>query len=417
MMSATEIERRRFVVLMGSVALLLVSGGGMYLIVVALKEVAMEFGWPRAVPSLALSLQYVGSGIGGVAMGYVLDRFGLGVPALVGAVMAGAGGILGARIDAAWQLYLIYGFMFGLSGQGSVAAPAMANIVRWYDRRRGMAVGIVASGQALAGIIWPPVFGLVMAAVGWRDMFMWFGVFALCVMLPLAFFVRHRPPVYAAPEAPVAGDTDVGSPEPPPPAAQPLRPFTIHCVLCAAICGCCVAMALPLGHLVALVTDRGHPIMSAVEVLSAMLMAAFVSRVVLLGPLSDRVGGLRALMVFSFVQTVTLVAFTVIHDLWALYVLAVVCGFGYGGIFPLYAVSTRDHLPIGEIGRRTGVIFMFGAVAMGFGSWMGGYLFDLTGSYTLPFLIGAGFNVVNLMIVGWLIVRLRFWLPGRVARI
>ncbi len=413
-MPNAEFERRRRLVLIGSVALLLVSGGGMYLIIVALKEVALEFGWPRAVPSFAVSLQFIGSGLGGVVMGWVLDRVGYGVPALIGAVMAGLGGILGGWIDSAWQLYVIYGLMFGLSGQGSVAAPAMANISRWYDKNRGRAVGIVASGQALAGIIWPPVCGYLLGAWGWRDMYFWYGVFALCTMLPLCLLVRHKPPPHTASEAPARDDGDAAAP--PQPEAPPLAPFAIHCILCTAICGCCVAMALPLGHLVALVTDLGYPILNAVEVLSVLLMAAFVSRAVLLGPISDHIGGLRALMVFSLIQAVSLATFTAIDELWALYVVAVFCGLGYGGIFPLYAVAVRDHLPIGEIGRRTGVIFMFGAISMGLGSWMGGYLFDLTGSYTLPFLIGAGFNVVNLAIVGWLIVRLRFWLPGRLAR-
>ena len=414
-MTPSEFERRRVFVLAASVILLLVSGGGMYLIIVALKDVAMEFGWPRAVPSTAVSLLFIGSGLGGVVMGWVLDRYGYGVPALIGSVMAGLGGILGGYIEAAWQLYLIYGIMFGLSGQGSVAAPAMANIARWYDKRRGMAVGIVASGQALAGIVWPVVFGLLMAAYGWRDMFVMFGVFALLVMVPMCLFVRHKPPAYDAPEAAAASARDGVAPRGGIGDARPFSPFSIHCILCAAICGCCVAMALPLGHLVSLVTDRGHPLENAVEVLSAMLMAAFVSRAILLGMVSDHIGGLRALFVFSALQSITVAAFTAVHELWALYVLAVLCGLGYGGIFPLYAVAIRDHLPLGGIGRRTGVIFMFGAIAMGVGSWMGGVLFDATGSYTLPFLIGAGFNVINLAIVAWLIFRLRFWLPGRVA--
>jgi hypothetical protein len=195
-MTSAPNERRRYVVLIGSMAMLLVSGGGMFLIVVSLKAVATEFDWPRAVPSFAFSLQFIGSGFGGIVMGYVLDRFGFGVPALVGAIMVGSGGLLVSRIDAAWQLYLIYGIMFGLSGQGSLAAPALANIARWFDRRRGMAVGMVSSGTALAGIVWPPIFGLVMAAVGWRDMFFWFGVFALCAMLPLCLAVRFKPPPY-----------------------------------------------------------------------------------------------------------------------------------------------------------------------------------------------------------------------------
>ena len=412
-MTIANIERRPLFVLVGSVILLLVSGGSMYLIIVALKDVAMEFGWPRAIPSTAVSLLFIGSGIGGIIMGWVLDRYGYGIPALVGSVMAGLGGVLGGYVEAAWQLYLIYGLMFGLSGQGSLAAPALANISRWYDKRRGMAVGIVASGQALAGIIWPPVFGLIMAAYGWRDMFIIFGIFSFFVMLPMCLLVYHKPPPHDATIAPSDPNSATSQPDLLQP--QPLSPFMIHCILCLAICGCCVAMALPLGHLVSLVTDLGHPIQNAVEVLAAMLMAAFVSRAVILGLISDQIGGLRALILFSLVQTVTVAAFTVIHELWALYALAVLCGLGYGGIFPLYAVAIRDHLPIGGIGRRTGIVFMFGAISMGFGSWLGGVLFDLTGTYTLPFLLGAAFNLVNLMILAWLIFRLRFWLPGRLA--
>ncbi len=413
---ADPIDRRRILVLTGSVAMLLVSGGGMYLIVVALKEVAMEFGWPRAVPSFAFSLQFIGSGLGGIIMGQVLDRYGFIVPALVGAVMVGMGGILASGIDSAWQLYLIYGIMFGLSGQGSLAAPALANVARWYDSRRGTAVGIAASGQALAGIIWPPIFGFAMAAVGWRDMFFWFGVFALCVMLPLCIVVRHKPPPYVAPKPAARPDAVGGSRQPSPAQLRPPSTLAIQSALCCAIFGCCVAMALPLGHLVAFVTDRGHPLQDAVEVLAVMLMAAFVSRAVLLGLISDYVGGLRAMFVFSVVQAASLGTFTMVHDLSALYVVAVICGLGYGGLFPIYAVAIRDHLPITEVGRRTGIIFLFGAVAMGFGAWMGGYLFDLTGSYTMPFLIGVAFNVVNLTIVGRLVFRLRFSLSGRLAR-
>jgi MFS family permease len=116
-------------VLIASMLLLMVTVGGMFLLIVALTEIAQEFGWPRAVPSLALSLQFVGSGIGGIAMGYVLDRMGMGVPALVGLVMVGLGAILVSGFNAEWQLYLIYGFMFGLSGPSSTVTPAMMNMI------------------------------------------------------------------------------------------------------------------------------------------------------------------------------------------------------------------------------------------------------------------------------------------------
>lgn len=406
--SLEAIQRRRRIVLIGSVAILFVSSGGMYLIVVALKEVALEFGWPRAVPSLAFSLQFVGSGFGGIIMGHVLDRLGFGAPAVIGAVMVGTGAMLVSTIDSAWQLHVIYGVMFGLAGQGSLSAPALANIARWYDRRRGTAVGVVASGQALAGIVWPPVFGNVMEAVGWRAMFLWFGVFALVVMLPVCWLVRYKPPA--------ALPADGGS-EPRAAAgrarsrarrrAAPLSPRAVQLILCTAIIGCCTAMALPLGHLVAYVTDLGHPITSGVQVLAVALLAAFLCRLMVLGPLADRLGGLRALLVFSGLQAAMLAALTVVHDLTGLYVVAALYGLGYGGVFPSYAVAVRDHLPIMEVGRRTGVVFLFGAAAMGFGSWMGGVLYDATGAYTLAFAIGVGFNLANLVIIALLIARLR----------
>ena len=406
-----QLARRRTLVLIGSVAMLFITGGGMFMIVVALKEMATEFGWPREVPSLAFALQFIGSGFGGLVMGRIVDRIGFGAPALLATVMVSSGGMLVSGISEAWQLYAIYVVMFGLSGQGALAAPALANIGRWYSEHRGRAVGIVSSGQALAGIVWLPVFGYVILQIGWRDMFFWYGVFSLCVMLPLCLLVYHKPPAHKTPAEKLNADGSIKE-EPP----LPMTHGGLQLGLCCAIFGCCVAMALPLGHLVSFVTDRGHPIQNAVEVQSIMLLCAFLSRALVLGILSDRWGGMRALLIFSSAQAVMLTVFTITHDLWARYVVAALFGLGYGGLFPVYAVAIRDHMPITEVGKHTGVVFFVGAVAMGFGGWLGGYLFDLTGAYTAPFLIGAAFNAANVVLVLYLIYRLRTVLPGKLVR-
>jgi len=404
-----SLARQRTLVLIGSVSMLFITGGAMFMIVVALKEMATEFSWPREVPSLAFSLQFVGSGFGGLIMGRVVDRWGFGVPALLATGMVSVGAMFVSEITTAWQLYMIYLIMFGLSGQGALAAPALANIARWYSEHRGKAVGIVSSGQALAGIVWLPVFGYVMLQIGWRDMFFWYGIFSLCVMLPLCLIVRHKPP--PPKPLPRAANDKAFSDQP----FVPMSNNSIQYGLSVAIFGCCIAMALPLGHLVSFVTDQGHPIQNAVEVQSVMLLCAFVSRAVLLGLLSDRWGGMRALLIFSVAQAIMLTVFTITHDLWALYVVAALFGLGYGGLFPVYTVAIRDHLPIGEIGRRTGVVFFVGAVAMGIGGWVGGYLFDQTGSYTAPFLLGAAFNAANVLLVIYMIYRLRHVLPGKLV--
>lgn len=402
--------RQRFYILIASVWLSTVTAGGMFLIVVALKPIAAEFDWPRAVPSFAFSLQFIGSGIGGLIMGYILDRFGFGVPAMIGTVMISCGAVLVSMVDhnsavsgvlgPSAQLFLTYGIMFGLAGQGCVIAPGMANIARFFTRRRGMAVGIVSSGQSLAGIMWPPIFGLIMAEHGWRNMFLYYGIFAFFVLVPAAWIVRRRPEgVGAAAPRPASGASGRYA------GKAPLSPSAIQWLLCAAIVGCCVAMSLPLAHIVAHVTDLKFSLSHATQVLSVMLIASFVSRCVMVGLLSDTFGGLPALFAFSVLQAATLALFTVADSLWALYLNAVVFGIGYGGLFPVYAVAIREHIPINQVGRRTGMVFLFGASAMGLGSWMGGFLFDLTGSYTPPFLIGVAFNVFNLIVVALLIAR------------
>jgi MFS family permease len=401
------IPSRPYLVLIGSVLMALVGWGAGYIVVVALKPIAAEFGWPRAVPSLAFSFQFVGQGVGGVVMGYLLDRAGMLWPALIGSVSIAVGALAASVIDAAWQLYVIYGLVIGLFGVGSLSAPLMANIMRWFEHRRGMAVGIVASGQTLAGILWPPVIAIGLGSVGWRDTYLWYGVLALCLMLPLSLIVGLRPPnpVGRAEGTKSSAAPPRSSARPMPVPSRTLSPKNMQITLCGAIVGCCVAMALPLAHLVSYVTDLGHPVTNAVEILSVTLFAAFVTRLVVVGLMADRWGGLRSLAAFSGLQAAALALLTAVDGLAALYILAALFGFGYGGIFPVYSVTVREHMPAHEAGRRIGVIFLFGAVAMGFGSWMGGVLFDATGTYTLAFLIGVAFNVVNIAVVAFLLVR------------
>ncbi len=393
----------QLLVLAASMMTLLIGSGAMFLVVVALKPIAAEFSWPRAVPSLAFSLQFLGAGFGGFVMGRVLDRYGMGPPALIAAFTIPCGAILLSRFEAAWQLYLIYGLLIGFFGTGALAAPAMANIARWYVRRRGMAVGIVAGGQALAGIVWPPIFVLVMDAHGWRTMALAYGAVALVFLPALAFVLRRRPQLPSGPARTAA--VARGGQRPVAPGSS-VSVRALQAALCAAIVGCCVAMGLPLGHLVSYVTDLGHPARNAAEVLSLMLMSAFVSRAVFVGLLSDNIGGLRALFIFSSVQAAMLAAFTLVSGLVDLYVIGILFGLGYGGIFPVYAVAIRELMPLSEAGRRTGLVFLFGALAMGFGSWIGGVLFDATGTYVSAFLLGVAFNLANLVVLAVLIVRI-----------
>jgi MFS family permease len=384
-----------FLVLLASVSMSLIGGGVTTTLAIALKPMAEDFDWPRAVPSLAYALVYIGGGLGGILMGHVLDRWGMGPPALVSALMLGIGSILTAYVGAEWQLYLLFLIMVGGFGQGALAPPLMANIMRWYERRRGMAIGIVASGQSIAGMVWPPIVGYLTEAESWRGAFFWVGVAILAVNLPLSFIMWRKPTAVGPADAPtrVAHTKLV------------ISPSALQTWLCVAVVGCCCAMSLPLSHLVAHLSDLGHPVTRGAEVLSLMLLASIVSRAVLLGLLSDRFGGLRALACFSAVQASMLALMGFDHSLLAFYAIAVVYGLGYGALFPLYPVIVREYLPAETAGRRTGVVMMFGSLGMAIGAWMGGALFDLTGGYAAAFAIAVAFNLGNLAVAVLLIRR------------
>jgi MFS family permease len=391
----------RFLVLFASFGLILVGTGSMFAVAVALKSMTQEFGWPRSVPSIAISLLYLGGGTGGILTGHWMDRSGMGWPALVVAVMVGIGAIGVSAITQAWQLFLIYGFMLGLFGHAALFSPLLTNVIRWFENRRGTAVGVVAAGQSLAGVIWPPVFAYFIESIGWRDTYFWFGIFALATMLPLSLIMHRRAP--GASEFSARTQTAVAGPATKDGERTALSPKSLQCILALAIVGCCIAMALPLGHLVAHISDLGHSTARAAEILSVALAGSLISRLTVLGPVANRYGGLVSIFTFSALQTAGLALLVFFDGLLALYLIAFLFGFGYGGIVPSYPMVVREYLPVHEGGRRTALIIFFGAIGMAIGGWLGGFVYDLVGSYTPAFLIGVAFNLGNLAVIGALI--------------
>ena len=274
-----------------------------------------------------------------------------------------------------------------------------------------MAVGIVGSGQALSGAVWPTVFQYLFETIGWRETAAWYGVFVLATMLPMVLILRMRPPGAEAEAAPIANAKPRRDG---PRSLAGMTPRRMQLTLSIASIGCCVAMSLPLAHIVSHVSDIGFEPARGAEVLSVMLTCAALSSFFGVGYLGGRFGGLRAIFVFSSAQALFLASFAFVESLPSVYIAAALFGMGYGGILPCYPVIVREYLPAPEVGRRTGVVILFAGTGMALGSWLGGYVFDHTGSYDMAFLIGAAFNLANLAIIGSLIwqTRIRALSPG-----
>lgn len=402
--SSSRLSRYGIVVILVSVYLILVANGGQLLLVVGLKQVAQELEWPRSVPSLAYAFLFAGTGIGGIVMGYWYDRSGAGPVTFLGLAMIGTGAILASYVTHAWQLYLIYGVMMGFLGQATIFGPLVVNVMRWYEHRRGFAVGLITAGQGVAGVVWPPLFQYFNESTGWRGTFMGFGIFALLTATPLTLALWRNPP-RGPTSMPV--DANEGQGRHTGTAALNVPVWMVQSVLCVAIVGCCVAMSIPTAHLVAHASDLGHAGARGAEMLAAALLAATVVRLVAGTFVVDRFGGLLSLLVFSFTQACALGLYAMVDGLAALYAVSVLFGLGYGGINICYAVLVREFLPPAESGRRLGIVTLFGAMGMALGGGLAGYIFDATGAYTIAFLIGLAFNLANVVIVLALVSRRR----------
>ena len=376
--------------LLNTLALMSIGSCGMYVVVVVLPAVQAEFGVARADASLPYTLTMIGFGVGGVLMGRLADRFGVMVPLLVGAASLGVGFIAASMTTSIWMFALVHGLVIGLLGAASTFAPLVADTSLWFNRRRGIAVAVCASGNYLGGTIWPPIVQHFMEAVGWRTTYWWLGVFCFVAMSALALLMRRRPPLVT----PAAGGavSALASSRP-----FGMTPRTAQAWLSVASLSCCVAMAMPQVHIVALCADFGYGTARGAQMLSLMLGFGIVSRL-LFGLICDRIGGLRTLLLAAALQAVALLLFLPFDGLVSLYVVSALFGLFQGGIVPAYVIIVREHFSPKEAGARLGTVLMFTMLGMALGGWMSGKIYDLTGSYDAAFLNGFAWNLVTVLI-------------------
>ena len=391
--SDSSIETRYgWAVVVASVLLLTIGTASFYVTVVGLKPIAAEFGWPRWVPSTAYAVCLLGMGAGGIWMGKWTDRVGMMWPTIVGAVAIVVGSFLAARSGDRWSFLAVHAIFLGFFGGGAMFSPMVANVTRWFDRNRGIAVAAVVSGQGLAGAFFAPVFRWYVEAEGWRATFDAYGWFCLVTLVPLAFVLRPRPPV--EPGVPVSSGVPVTDDSRVLGRSQTQAAWMLN----FAIIGCCVAMAMPMVHVVAHASDLGHSTTDAAAMLSLLLGCGFVSRLVW-GWISDHIGGLPTLVISSVLQASALALFLFVDSLIGLYLVCAYFGLAFAGIVPSYTVVLRRHFPVSQMGARIGMVFMFGTIGMAGGGYLGGAIFDLGGSYGPAFIVGLIFNALNLILI------------------
>jgi MFS family permease len=380
--------------------------GAPYVVIVALKAVAADLGGYRAVPSAAASLAMLGTGVGGLGMGWLAERLGVRRVVMFGALMVCSGLALSSGGEV-WQLYVGHGLLIGLIGNGGISAPLYVYVTRWFERRRGTALALIASGQYVAGASWPPLFERAVAAYGWRQTMLGFGLVVAALVVPLAILFLRSPPELPRPGNLPQSSERSGE-------AFGLRPNLAFGLLAGASFLCCVPMAMPSSHLIALCGDLGLAPAKGAAMLTVLLTCAFLARQ-FWGWISDRIGGLTTLLVGSLAQATAMSAFIVTQDEVGLLAVTVAFGLGFSGLIPAYILTTRQFFPAQEASWRIPTLLLTGMSGMAAGSWLAGVLYDYFGFYAPAFATGLGFNLANAAIIAGLVLRWRRQSLARVA--
>lgn len=379
-----------------SLLISLIGNVGMWSIIVILPAVQAEFGVDRADASLPYTLTMIGFAAGNLLIGRAVDRWGVALSLAASAVLMAAGfaaAALAPGIATLSALQLLIGF-----GTATSFGPLIADVSRWFLRRRGIAVGIIASGNYLSGAIWPLILADILAGPGWRTAYLVIAATALLVMLPATWLLRRPLPEGALQASDSAAAHRARS--------AGLTPRPLTWLLAVAGVGCCVAMAMPQVHIVAYCTDLGYGPAVGAEMLSLMLLGGVASRLVS-GLLADRLGGVLTLLIGSTLQMLALVLYLPTTGLTPLYLVSLIFGLSQGGIVPSYAIIVREYLPAREAGARVGFVIMATILGMALGGWLSGMIFDLTGSYRWAFLNGIAFNALNVGIMLAILLRSR----------
>jgi MFS family permease len=377
-----------------SLAISTFGGVGLWSVVVTLPAIEAEFGVDRGGASLPYTATMVGFALGGILMGRLADRFGIFIPLVFGTLMLGIGYMAAAQAESIATFMLAQALLIGMMGSAATFGPLVADVSLWFKKRRGIAVGIVASGNYLSGTIWPPILTAAIQDFGWRQAYMGIAIVCVVGMLPLAFMLRRR--------------ADTSEPVPIPGSATPAEQTgmslrTIQILLVVAGLACCIAMSMPQVHIVAYCGDLGYGVTRGAEMLSIMLGLGVVSRITS-GFIADRIGGLGTLLIGSTLQCAALIFYIPFDGLVSLYVVSALFGLAQGGIVPSYALIVRQYFPAREAGTRVSLVLMTTVIGMAIGGWMSGEIYDLTGSYRMAFYNGIAWNLLNMSIAFWLLI-------------
>ncbi|MGY9026302.1 MAG: MFS transporter [Candidatus Puniceispirillales bacterium] len=367
---------------------------GMWSVVIIMPSIQNEFQLDRAASTYPYVTTMFGYGFGNVIIGRMLDKIGIKKPIIFALSLLITSYLLSTLANNILWLSIIQ-FFLGFSA-AAFFGPMMADISKYFNKRKGLAVSLVASGQHLCGAIWPFIIKDFLIEGDWRNAHLFIALICSIFIPILFYFIGNKSPNSKNNTLVLEEIKNTNSN-----LKLPISNQRVQTLLMIAGIFCCVAMAMPQVHIVPLCIDSGFGLGVGTEILSFMLFAAVTSRV-LFGLLSDKIGPIQTLILGSALQAISLSMFLPFDSQLSLYIVAIFFGLSQGGIVPIYAVIISKFLPANEVAERVGLLIFATIIGMSLGGWLSGEIYDYTSSYSLAFLNGIFWNIINLIIMIYL---------------
>lgn len=384
-------------VAIASLFIIMVLSGIHYTYGVFFKPLLQEFGWSRAVTSGAFSFYMVLYGLMTPVAGVLTDRYGPRVTVTACGILMGIGFLLMSLVNAAWQLYMIYGLLVGV-GYSAGYAPPLSTTARWFLEKRGLALGIVVSGVGIGAMVMAPLIRYFISSYGWRTAYIIVGLIVWAVVIPAALMLRRDPKDVgvlpygqrAEAQAQKLATSDAATVRKER-SSLTLREAVRRRAFWAVLLMYLLAMIggqMVVIHLVPYGTDIGLSAATAATLLTLFGGFGIVGRL-LMGVVSDRIGGRATIALCLGAQAVVMLWLTFGGSPQTIYFFAAIFGFVYGGAVTMFPTITGELFGVQAMGGVFGGITGGAGIGSATGPFLAGFIFDVTGSYHFAFLSGA----------------------------
>jgi MFS family permease len=393
-----------WIVVMVSLLTLTISYGSRSSFAVFFVAMLEEFHWSRAALGAAFSLHSAVAAFGVPLGGALVDRFGPRRVFPVGAVVLALGLIATSRIHSLWQFYLCFGLLMAIGRSVLSMGPNSAILANWFVRNRGAAMGIASAGPGLGMLTLSPLMQILISTFGWRTAYIVFaGLVFFLVPLILAFQRLHPSELGLHPDGVTPQETGGCTRTSVSPqqevqivdaawAAEDWTPYKatrtyrFWALFGAFFFGNFTTIVLV--HQVAFLVDVGYSKLFAASIFG-LIGAVTSASTAFFGAFSDRIGREMTYTIQTLCALVAIALLLTIRDAshpWLLYLYALLFGLGSRQSLPAIAADIFQGKHFGAI---YGILAFGIAIGHIFGPWLGGYLFDLRQSYTIPFAISS----------------------------